>query len=111
MRYGPNKAHMPMFRYTFWPLLIHSWANWVEKFGNSGEYYLSIDMRNPSYDTYFSFFIFGPLLVGMWAWPPCAPLMVLGLQTRPKSWPTECYFWATLPHVLCPFARAPQPLS
>ena len=36
------------------------------------------------YDRYFSVLIFGPLLVGKWAWPPLAPLMVWSLQTKPK---------------------------
>ena len=37
---------------------------------------------------------FEPLLVGEWAWPPCAPLIVWSLQTQPKSWPTGWSFWA-----------------
>ena len=30
--------------------------------------------------------LFEPLFAGKWAWPPHAPLMVLGLLTQPKSW-------------------------
>ena len=28
-----------------------------------------------------------------WAWPPCVPLMVWGLLTRPKIRPTRWTFW------------------
>ena len=33
-------------------------------------------------------------MAGKWAWPPRSPPMVWGLQTQPKSWPTEWNFWA-----------------
>ena len=51
-------------------------------------------MRNLSYSAYFSFLIFGPLLVKKWAWPPRTPLFVWSLRTQPKSWPTGLTFWA-----------------
>ena len=50
-------------------------------------------VRNPSYDAYFSALIFRPLLAVKWAWPPHTLLMIYGLQTRPKRWPTRCTFW------------------
>ena len=31
---------------------------------------------------------------GKWAWPQRPLLMIWGLQTRPKSWPTGRTFWA-----------------
>ena len=42
----------------------------------------------------FQFKFLGPLLAGKWVWPPCASLMIWGLQTQPKSWPTGWTFWA-----------------
>ena len=50
-------------------------------------------MRNVSHDAYFDFDFFSSLLVGKWAWPPRVPLIVWGLQTRPKSWPTGWTIW------------------
>ena len=44
-----NGAHAHIWAYIFWPIgLIF--------FGNSGDYYQSISVRNPSYDAYFLFF-------------------------------------------------------
>ena len=53
----------------------------------------SISEKNPSklWCLFLKFSLFGPLLVGKWAWPPHAPLMSWGFQTWPKSRPT---FWA-----------------
>ena len=41
-------------------------------------------MRNQKFDTFLLIFIFWPLLVVKWAWPPTAPLWVLGLKTQQK---------------------------
>ena len=65
-------------------------------YGSSGDYYLSNGFeKSKSWciggHAYFLFF--GPLLAGKLAWPPRAPLMVWGFQTRPKSWPTGWIFW------------------
>ena len=38
--------------------------------------------------------IFGPLFAVKWAWPPRAPLMIWGLQTRAKIWLNGWTFWA-----------------
>ena len=54
---------------------------------------LSIDWWWESYDAYFSFSIFWATFGGKMGWPPHAPLMFWGLQTRPKSWPTWWTFW------------------
>ena len=43
----------------------------------------------------FRFRFFGPILVGKWQWRPHAPLIVCGLQTRPKSSPTGGTFGPT----------------
>ena len=51
-------------------------------------------VRNRSNVAYFSFRIFGSLLAGKWTWPPCAPLMAWGFQTKPKRWPTGWNFSA-----------------
>ena len=59
------------------------------------DHYLSIGYEKSKLRClFFSFDFFGPLLVGKWAWQPRAPLMVWGLQTQPKSWPTGWTFWA-----------------
>ena len=50
---------------------------------------------NPGYDAYFSFLIFGTFLAGIWAWQLRARLIVWGLQTRQKSWPTGWTLWAS----------------
>ena len=33
-------------------------------------------------------------LAGKWTWSSHRPLLVWGLKTHPKRWPTECSFWA-----------------
>ena len=42
----------------------------------------------------FHFWFFGSFLMRKWVWSPRAPLLVWGLQTRPKIWPTWWTFWA-----------------
>ena len=71
-------------KWHVWPYLgIRSLANWAENFyGNSGDYYLYI---YSSYNAYFHFWFFGPLLAGKWTWPPQAPFMVRCLQTQPSN--------------------------
>ena len=60
------------------------WANWAEIFyGSSGDHYLSTCDEKSKFRCLF--FIFKPILAGRWAWPPRAPLMVLGLQSKPNQ--------------------------
>ena len=80
------------------PFFNHNSANFgpigLKNDVNSGDYcLLSIDLwwEIQVMMLIFDFWFFGPLLAGKWAWPP---LMVWGLQTRPKSWPTGWNFWA-----------------
>ena len=62
--------------------------------------------------TFFNFWFFGPLLAGKWAWPPHAPLMVRGLQTRPKIWPSGWTFCANryLEIMFSKLIQPPQPI-
>ena len=53
----------------------------------------------------FHFWLFGPLLVGKWAWPPRALLMIWSLQTQPKSWPPVGTFGPPLSELFYWFSR------
>ena len=82
----PKMARMPIFGQTFFVYNVS---------GPIGLIFLGVQktimiifrllMRHLSYDAYISFLIFWTTFGGKWAWPPCAPLMVLD----PKIWPTR----------------------
>ena len=63
-----------------WPL------NCFENFFENPNNKLSAigDVKSKLRYLFLSFDFLGPLLAGKWAWPPRAPLMVWGLQTRKK---------------------------
>ena len=94
--YGQKMARMPIFGLSFFghnsaisgPIGLKVFKGVQETI------IYRLVMRNLSYDAYFSVLFFGPLLAGKWAWPPRASLMVWGLHTQLKSWPTGCTFRA-----------------
>ena len=70
--------------------------NWTEIFwGSSGDHNLSISDEKSKLRCLF--LIIRSLSAGKWAWPPCTPQMVWGLQTRPTStsWPIGRTFGPT----------------
>ena len=96
LSYGQKVMRMPIFGHTFFG---HNSAI----SGPSGpKFFMGVKniiiyrlvMRNLSYNTQFSFLIFWATFGGKMGWPSRAPLMVWGLQTQPKSWPTRWTFWA-----------------
>ena len=84
-----KELRLPIFGYTF----FGNHSGIFGPIGNSGDYYLSICDEESKLDAYFPL-LFEPLLAGKWAWPPSAPLIVLGLQTQPKCCrPFAWAFW------------------
>ena len=80
--YKPAQLSTTFFGHNFW-------ANRAENFyGNSGDYYLSIGGKSKLLYLLLIFLIFGPLLAGKQAWPPCSHLMACGLRTQRKCWHT-----------------------
>ena len=82
-------TRMPIFCIRFLAIWITQrpfWTKWAEFF--MGDYYLSISDEKPKY-LCLRFFNF---LGHFWLENGCGHLMVFGLQTRPKIWPTGWTF-------------------